>query len=57
MDLIPYAHFNHKDFVQFVRQINPSITIFETSAYTHEGLDNLVEYLINGMLFATNNHE
>jgi hydrogenase nickel incorporation protein HypB len=39
IDLLPYVQFNMEKCVQYARQVNPKIQVFQLSATTGEGLD------------------
>jgi hydrogenase nickel incorporation protein HypB len=45
MDLLPHLRFDLERCKQFARQVNPTLRIVETSAFSHQGLAEWVEIL------------
>lgn len=45
VDLLPYVQFDVKKCIEFARQVNPAIQVFEVSATTGEGLDSWYHWL------------
>ena len=45
IDLLPHLDYNKKETVKNIRQVNPSIPIFEISAKTEEGFDAWIDWL------------
>jgi hydrogenase nickel incorporation protein HypB len=45
IDLLPHLDYNKKETVKNILQVNPSMSIFELSAKTEEGLDTLMDWL------------
>ncbi|MDH3215079.1 MAG: hydrogenase nickel incorporation protein HypB [Candidatus Krumholzibacteria bacterium] len=45
IDLLPHTDFDTAQFENFTREINPSLTIFRTSAKTGEGIDSWLAWL------------
>jgi hydrogenase nickel incorporation protein HypB len=47
VDLLPYVQFDVQRCIQYARQVNPEIQIFQVSAVTGTGLDNWYEWVTN----------
>ena len=45
IDLLPYLRFDMEMCKQYAQNINPNISIFETSSYTEKGLENWINCL------------
>ena len=45
IDLLPYVQFNVDHCLEYARQVNPDLTIFQVSAMTGNGLNNWYEWL------------
>jgi len=45
-DIMPYTNFNYDAFYEDLRQVNPSVPLFETSCATGNGLDAWYEWLL-----------
>lgn len=45
IDLLPYVPFDVDKCIGFMRDVNPDIEIFLTSAYTGQGLEEWFEFL------------
>ena len=45
IDLLPYVQFDVQKCIDYARQVNPHIQIFQVSAMTGEGLDSLYKWL------------
>ena len=50
IDLLPYLDYDKKMTVKNIRQVNPSMPIFEMSAKTEEGLDPWIDWLKQGVM-------
>ncbi|KST62829.1 hydrogenase nickel incorporation protein HypB [Mastigocoleus testarum] len=46
IDLIPYLQFNLESCIEYARQINPQIKIFQLSAYTGNGLESWYNWIV-----------
>lgn len=46
MDLVRHTNFNIEGFKSDVWSLNPQCSIYECSAYFHEGIDNIVQHVI-----------
>lgn len=46
LDLLPYVQFDLAQARDFARQVNPDLTLFETSCTTGQGIDAWVEWLL-----------
>lgn len=49
IDLLPYVNFSIDRCIEYARQVNPDIEIFQVSATTGEGLENWYEWLMNSV--------
>ena len=47
IDLLPYLEFDKNSFLRDIFNINPELTIFETSATQNSGISEFVKWLIN----------
>ncbi|MBD2300932.1 hydrogenase nickel incorporation protein HypB [Nostoc sp. FACHB-190] len=45
VDLLPYVQFDVKRCIEYAKQVNPHIQVFQVSAMTGEGLDNWYKWL------------
>lgn len=45
IDLLPYVQFDVEKCIEYARQVNPNILIFQVSAITEEGLDDWYRWL------------
>lgn len=45
IDLLPYVQFDVQSCIEYAKQVNPQIRIFQVSATTGEGLENLYSWL------------
>ncbi|MDE5090745.1 MAG: hydrogenase accessory protein HypB, partial [Trichodesmium sp. St18_bin3_1_1] len=45
IDLLPYLQFDVNRCVEYAKQVNPQIRIFQVSAVTGEGLDEWYDWL------------
>jgi hydrogenase nickel incorporation protein HypB len=45
MDLLEYTNFNYEAFLKDLRQVNPTVPLFETSCTRGEGLEGFYEWL------------
>lgn len=45
IDLLPHLDYNKKETVKNILQVNPSMSVFELSAKTEEGLDAVIDWL------------
>ena len=45
VDLLPYLQFDVQHCIEYARQVNPQIQIFQVSAMTGVGLDNWYQWL------------
>ncbi|MEO1378294.1 MAG: hydrogenase nickel incorporation protein HypB [Cyanobacteria bacterium J06635_10] len=50
IDLLPYLNFDIEKCVEYARQVNPDMRIFQVSAITTEGLDDWYKWLRMGIL-------
>jgi hydrogenase nickel incorporation protein HypB len=50
IDLLPYVQFDVQKCLEYARQVNPKIKIFQVSAISGAGLDNWYEWLRNSKL-------
>jgi hydrogenase nickel incorporation protein HypB len=46
IDLLPYLNFDVQCCIEYAKQVNPKIQIFQVSATTGEGLEGLYSWLI-----------
>lgn len=46
MDLLPHLRFDLELCKRYLRKVNPRVQIIETSAFTHQGLDEWLAYLL-----------
>jgi hydrogenase nickel incorporation protein HypB len=49
MDLLPYLNFEVDRCIEYARQVNPDIEIFQVSATTGEGLESWYQWLTKGI--------
>lgn len=49
IDLLPYVQFNIEKCIEYAREVNPDIEIFQLSAITGEGLDDWYRWLQMGI--------
>ncbi|MBN1897205.1 MAG: hydrogenase nickel incorporation protein HypB [Spirochaetes bacterium] len=49
IDLIPYTNFNKDKFYQYCAQVNPKVKIFEINAVKGDGVNALVEWILERM--------
>jgi len=49
IDLLPYVQFDVEKCIEYARQVNPQIRVFQLSAVTGEGLDDWYEWLEMGV--------
>lgn len=47
MDLLPYLDFNKEIFLTNLKKVHPDIELFEVSAKTNSGLDEVVQFILN----------
>jgi hydrogenase nickel incorporation protein HypB len=45
IDLLPYLNFDVQRCIEYAKQVNPKIRIFQVSATTGEGLEGLYNWL------------
>ncbi|NES03375.1 MAG: hydrogenase accessory protein HypB, partial [Okeania sp. SIO2F4] len=45
IDLLPYVQFDVNRCIEYAKQVNPQIQIFQVSAISGEGLNNWYEWL------------
>ncbi|MGD1910879.1 MAG: hydrogenase nickel incorporation protein HypB [Rivularia sp. (in: cyanobacteria)] len=50
IDLLPYVDFDVEKCIEYARQVNPDMRIFQVSAITQEGLDDWYEWLRMGII-------
>ena len=46
IDLLPYVQFDIKSCIEYAREVNPQIEIFQLSAYTGTGLENWYNWIV-----------
>ena len=46
IDLLPYLQFDVQRCIEYAKQVNPKIQIFQVSATTGEGLESLYNYFL-----------
>lgn len=46
IDLLPYVQFNIKSCIEYARQVNPQIKIFQLSVYTGTGLETWYNWIV-----------
>ena len=46
-DLLPYLDFDKDAFLNNLKKVHPDITLLETSAKTNEGIDAVVQFILN----------
>jgi hydrogenase nickel incorporation protein HypB len=47
MDLLPYLDFNKDVFLHNLKKVHPAIQLFEVSAKTNQGIDEVVQFILN----------
>ncbi|MBW4597373.1 MAG: hydrogenase nickel incorporation protein HypB [Brasilonema angustatum HA4187-MV1] len=51
IDLLPHVEFDVQRCVEYAKQVNPQIQIFQVSALTGTGLENWYEWLLNKVVY------
>jgi hydrogenase nickel incorporation protein HypB len=49
IDLLPYLQFDVQRCIEYAKQVNPNIRIFQVSATTGEGLEDWYNYLVSSL--------